>query len=96
MTLANTKDGKAQLMHPQGKKMPRIDREKYEVIKKAMLSILKEKELTHNELFDELDKRLKGKFGGSIGWYSEGVKLDLEARKVIERTDSKPQKYRII
>ena len=41
-----------------------------------------------------LHKRVK-KFYGSIAWYAETVKLDLEARKLIERTSSKPQKYRL-
>jgi hypothetical protein len=38
---------------------------------------------------------LKGKFSDNISWYAETVKLDLEARKKIERTSSKPQKYRL-
>lgn len=47
------------------------------------IKLLPEKELTHNELFEALDKRLKNE--GNTGWYGETVKLDLEARKVIER-----------
>jgi hypothetical protein len=38
---------------------------------------------------------LTGKFEGHISWYAETVKLDLEARGVIERTKSKPEKYRL-
>ena len=49
--------------------------------------------MTHDELFDRLNKSLKNKFSGNISWYGETVKLDLEARKIIERTSSKPQKY---
>jgi len=45
--------------------------------------------------FAQLGENLRGKFSGSISWYAETVKLDLEARKVIERTGSKPQKYRV-
>lgn len=86
---------KIQLRHPQGKHGVNIDQKKYESMKQAMLSILRGKELTHDELFGKLDKRLKGKFEGNISWYAEGVKLDLEARKIIERTSSKPQKYRM-
>ncbi len=80
--------------HPQGKRGVAIDEQKYEMLKKAILSALKKKELTHTELFDRLDQSLEGKFDGSIHWYGETVKLDLEARKLIERTSSKPQKYR--
>ena len=81
--------------HPLGKSGKNIDRQKYETVKKAILSALQKKELTHTELFDELGKCLKSKFSGNISWYGETVKLDLEARKIIERTSSKPQKYRL-
>ena len=81
--------------HPQGKSGRNIDRETYETLKAAILAALGKKELTHNELFEQLNKKLKGKISGNIGWYGETVKLDLEARKIIERTDSKPQRYRV-
>jgi hypothetical protein len=80
--------------HPLGKSGKNIDRQKYETLKKAILSALKTRQLTHDELFNRLNKSLKGKFSGSISWYGETVKLDLEARKIIERTSSKPQTYR--
>jgi hypothetical protein len=81
--------------HPLGKSGKNIDKQKYETLKKAILSALQKKELTHTELFDRLNKNLKNKFSGNISWYAETVKLDLEARKLIERTSSKPQKYRL-
>jgi hypothetical protein len=81
--------------HPLGKKGVNISQAKYELVKKAILSTLRKKELTHTELFDRLKERLEGKFSGSISWYAETVKLDLEARKIVERTSSKPQKYRL-
>jgi hypothetical protein len=81
--------------HPLGKSGKNISKKKYETLKDAVLSALKNKELTHTELFNELNKSLKDKFSGNISWYGETVKLDLEARKIIERTPSKPQKYRI-
>jgi Family of unknown function (DUF6958) len=81
--------------HPLGKTGKNISREKYKTIKKAILSALRGKELTHTELFRELGKSLKGRFSGNISWYGETVKLDLEARKLIERTPSKPQRYRL-
>jgi hypothetical protein len=81
--------------HPLGKSGKNIDKQKYEALKKAILSALRSKQLTHSELFKQLNKSLKGKFSGNISWYGETVKLDLEARKVIERTSSKPQKYRL-
>jgi hypothetical protein len=81
--------------HPLGKNGRNIDRQKYELVKESILSALEENELTHTELFDQLNKSLKSKFSGNISLYGETVKLDLEARKIIERTASKPQKYRL-
>src|SRR6266700_5234126 len=81
--------------HPLGKSGKNISKQKYETLKKAILSALQNKELTHPELFDQLNKSLKSKFSGNISWYGETVELDLEARKTIERTSSKPQKYRL-
>ena len=52
------------------------------------------RELTHTELMNGLFARLKNRFDGNSHWYGETVKLDLEARNVIERTDSRPQRYR--
>ena len=81
--------------HPLGKSGKNIDKQKYEVLKKAIVSTLQNKELTHTELFDRLNKSLKGKFSGNISWYGETVKLDLEARETMERTSAKPPKYRL-
>ena len=81
--------------HPLGKSGKNIDRKKYETLKKAILSALRNKELTHTELFNQLNESLKSKFSGNVSWYGETVKLDLEARKIVERTPSKPQKYRL-
>jgi hypothetical protein len=81
--------------HPLGKSGKNIDKQKYETLKKTILSALQNKELTHTELFNRLNKNLKGKFSGNISWYAETVKLDLEARKIVQRTSSKPPKYRV-
>jgi hypothetical protein len=81
--------------HPLGKSGKNIERKKYDTLKKAILSALRKNDLTHTELFDRLNKSLIGKFSGNISWYAETVKLDLEAKKIIERTASKPQKYRL-
>ena len=88
-------DEKVMTKHPLGKTGRNIDRNKYDALKKAILSALQKNELSHTELFSRLNKSLKGKFPGNISWYGETVKLDLEARKMIERTSSKPQKYRL-
>lgn len=88
-------DEKILTKHPLGKSGKNIDRKKYDILKKAILSIPRTNELTHTELFSRLNEGLKGKFSGNISWYGETVKLDLEAKKIIERTASRPQKYRL-
>jgi hypothetical protein len=89
------KEEKILTKHPLGKSGKNIDKQKYETLKKTILSTLRGKELNHTELFKQINKTLKGKFSGSISWYAETVKLDLEARKMIERTSTKPQTYRL-
>jgi hypothetical protein len=89
------KEQKILTKHPLGKSGKNIDKLKYETLKKAIVSALQKKELTHTELFTQLNKGLKGKFSGNISWYGETVKLDLEARKTIERTSAKPPTYRL-
>jgi hypothetical protein len=81
--------------HPLGKSGRNISKQKYETIKQALVVALRHKELTHTELLSQVNKSLKGKFSDNISWYAETVKLDLEARKIMERTSSKPQKYRL-
>jgi hypothetical protein len=88
-------DEKILTKHPLGKSGKNISKQKYEALKEAIVSALKNKELTHTELFNQLDNSLKSKFSGNISWYAETVKLDLEAGKIIERTSSTPQKYRL-
>jgi hypothetical protein len=81
--------------HPQGKSGKNISKEKYEAVKAAMLSALEGRELTHPELMQALARKLKGRLDGNVSWYGETVKLDLESRKVVERTATRPQKYRL-
>jgi hypothetical protein len=91
------KEEQIQTLHPQpGKKNKRISLQKYNVIRQNILAILSHGELTHTELMEELYDYVKDFFEGGVQWYGETVKLDLEARKIIERTDTKPEKYRIV
>jgi hypothetical protein len=91
-----TKDTHIQTLHPnKDKTNKRILTTKYEVIKENLLAILAESEPTHTELMEILYSRVKNSFEGNVQWYGETVKLDLEARKIIERTSDKPEKYRL-
>jgi len=88
---------KIQTLHPSpGKTNKKIALEKYDYIKKHLLEILQKGALTHSELMEALYTQVKDSFEGGVQWYGETVKLDLEARKIIERTKSKPEKYQII
>jgi len=84
-----------QTLHPDKTKTnKRISLEKYSFIKANLLAVLKKGELTHTDLMEALYQRVKDEFEGGVQWYGETVKLDLEARGVIERTGKKPEKYR--
>lgn len=87
---------KIQTLHPEpGKTNKNISLNKYNVIKDNILLILSEIEPTHTELMEKLYNNVKDTFEGGVQWYGETVKLDLEARKIIERTGTKPEKYRL-
>lgn len=80
-------------LHPEKKQGVKISREKYEVIRKTILSILRrQKEMTFMKLSRAVEKELNGDFEGSVNWYVTTVKLDLEARGMIKRVpSSRPQ-----
>jgi hypothetical protein len=82
--------------HPNGKKGVSISKEKYDIIKTEIIESLEKKELTYTMITKSVEKKLDNNFEGSIGWYVESVKLDLEARNIIERIPkTKPQLYRL-
>lgn len=88
---------KIQTLHPvPGKVNKKIATNKYELVKKHLLAILAKEEPTHLELMEALYQRIGKTFDGGVQWYGEIVKLDLEARKMIGRTKTKPEKYVMI
>lgn len=92
----NMKDELIQTLHPHASKTnKKISLKKYEFIKDNILNILDGTELTHTELMEKLYERVKDDFEGGVQWYGETVKLDLEARNMIFRTISKPEKYKL-
>ena len=83
-------------LHPEGKAGVNIEKAKYNVVKDAILTSLEGTELTFNGLAEAAGEKLMGKFDGSIMWYVTTVKLDLEARGIIERIPkSSPQVLRL-
>lgn len=90
------KSEQIQTLHPQaGKTNKKISLDKYLFIKDHLVSILGELEPTHTELMEALFSRVKNEFEGGVQWYGETVKLDLEARGIIERTKTKPERYKL-
>lgn len=84
-------------LHPQGKAGVNILLDKYETIKACILHALQAQELTATGLFEAVAMQLGDGFEGSITWYVETVKLDLEARGIIARVQVKRVTlYRIV
>ncbi len=75
-----------------------VDREKYEAMRKALLSVLPNEEpgFTYNEmkaaLLPDLPEHL-WPGGEKVGWWLMAVQLDLEARVVIRRILTKPLRF---
>jgi hypothetical protein len=90
-------DHKIQLLHPGGKHAVRIDRIKYDLFRNSILECLKSgDELTHTELTHAVTEKFrmnKIEFDGSLEWYLESVKLDLEARNEIQRKGKTPVRF---
>lgn len=80
----------------------RIEAAKYEAVKRAILKAVPRsaRGIEFLDLIDAVKEHLPGgkiPGGGSIPWYVTTVKLDLEARGLIERAEgSKPQRLRRI
>ncbi len=90
---------KIMTLHPSpDKKGVNIDKRKYSMIKDAILSSIKR----HNQirfmptLITSVKDILGDTFDGSISWYVTTVKLDLEAKGMIERIPKvSPQQLRL-
>ncbi len=80
------KDEKILTLHPKGKKGVNILLRRYDVIKDYILTtIKKEGDISFEELGDRAVADLSETFDGKVLWYVVTVKLDLEAREMIER-----------
>lgn len=84
-------------LHPEGKAGVNIERSKYDRIRKAIMDTLGGRgETAFRDLPEEVARRLAEPFDGSVSWYVTTVKLDLEARGLIERVPGKgPQHLRL-
>jgi hypothetical protein len=84
-------------LHPEKKQGVNISREKYDVIRNAILCVLQQKkEITFMNLSRAVEKEVHGNFDGSVMWYVTTVKLDMEARGEVKRVpNSRPQLVRL-
>lgn len=84
---------KIRTLHPEKKQGVNISKEKYDVIRNAILCVLQpRKEMTFMNLSRAVEKEVNGNFDGSVTWYVTTVKLDMEARGEIKRVpNSRPQ-----
>jgi len=81
-----SKEERILTLHPQGKKGVNIVKRKYELIKDFILATIQEHgEITYERISDLAIEQLSPTFDGKVVWYVVSVKLDLEARGVIER-----------
>lgn len=89
---------KVTTLHPAGKAGTNIDKDKYDLIKNAIVETVRQHPgITFSELTAAVHEQLENGFDGSIPWYVTTVKLDLEARGVIERmAGSSPQQLRLV
>jgi hypothetical protein len=80
-------------LHPAKKQGVNISREKYDVIRNAILCVLQaQKEMPFMKLSCAVEKEVNGNFDGSVMWYVTTVKLDMEARGELKRVqNSRPQ-----
>lgn len=91
------KEEKILTLHPDGKTGVNILKRRYDVISKFILKTIKQKkEITFQDLTDLAVDKLSESFDGKVIWYIVTVKLDLEARKIIERIPkTSPHKLRL-
>lgn len=84
-------------LHPGGKQGVNILQRRYDLVREFILEVIASGgETRFNDLLEIAKAGLHGRLDGSIAWYVTTVKLDLEARGLIERIPgSSPQLLRM-
>jgi hypothetical protein len=84
-------------LHPEGKMGVNILKRRYDLVNDFIILTLRQHgEITFKDLTDLAIESLTDTFDGKVNWYLVTVKLDLEARGIIERTQGPgPQKLRL-
>ncbi len=90
---------KIRTLHPSpDKNGVNIDKMKYNAIREAIITAIEEKRQIRfsPHLLQSVKSQLGSTFDGSISWYVTTIKLDLEARGIIERIPNvTPQQLRL-
>jgi len=91
-------DEKFLTLHPAGKKGVNILKRRYDFIKDYIVKeVEKAGEITYQDLSKQAVNELSSTFDGKVAWYVVSVKLDLEARGIIERIPkTSPHKIRMV
>jgi len=76
----------------------RIDAEKYDAMRKALLKVLPKRlpGMLQKEMFQAVVPYLPVVLwpnGEKVGWWAKTVQLDLEAKGLVKRTDTKPLRW---
>jgi hypothetical protein len=76
----------------------RVDAEKYDAMRKALLKVIPKKSsgISQKEMFEAVIPHLPKALwpgGEKVGWWAKTVQLDLEAKGLVKRTDTKPLKW---
>lgn len=88
-------EGKILTLHPNGKNGARMDEKKYILIRDAILKSFDDKEeYEFKELSTKVEEFVGANFDGFVRWYVTNIKLDLEARDILEEVRAK-NKYTI-
>ncbi|MCY3707411.1 MAG: hypothetical protein OXG26_00860 [Caldilineaceae bacterium] len=89
---------KIMTLHPAGKQGVNIDKDKYDMVRQTIEETLQAQPgITFSSMTEEVGRRIGDVFEGSVSWYVVSVKLDLEARGVLERVDGRsPQRLRLV
>jgi hypothetical protein len=75
-----------------------VNADKYEAMRRALMGVLPKKApgLTQAEMFKAVRSRLPGDLfpgGAKANWWAKTVQLDLEARRVVARENTKPLRW---
>jgi hypothetical protein len=76
----------------------RIKADKYEAMRRALLAVLPRRSpgLTQAEMFKAVSSHLPQDLfpgGATANWWAKTVQLDLEAKKILARENSKPLRW---